>query len=66
MHPIRDMLQPHGLFGVNSAQYVVSTGGLREAELDIGELSLSLVLSLHLLQDTQSNPSTSFFFSVGA
>ena len=31
--------------GVNPAQYVVSAGGLREAELEVGELSLSLVLS---------------------
>ena len=39
--------------GVNPAQYVVSAGGLREAELEVGELSFSLVLSLRLLQDTR-------------
>lgn len=29
---------------VNPAQYVVSTGGLKEAELELGELSPSQVL----------------------
>ena len=51
--------------GVNPAQYVVSAGGLREAELEVEELSFSLVLSLRLLQDTRSSAVTNFF-SVGA
>ena len=47
--------------GVNPAEYLVSTGGLRGAELELEKLSLSLVLSLHLLQATRSNSSTNFF-----
>ena len=47
--------------GVNPAEYVVGTGGLRGAELELEKLPLSLVLSLHLLQATRSNSSTNFF-----
>lgn len=46
--------------GLNPAQ--VSTGGLIQAELELGELSLSLVLSSHLLQHTRS-PIFSFLWA---
>jgi hypothetical protein len=75
MRPIRNTLQPSTSWTIrgltlNPAQYVVSTGGLKEAELELGELSSSQVLAGTIFRSATGHTVKFlyyvFFSSVGA